>query len=214
MRIAQEIQREQEEIEVEVRDLETRGVEIEKELRGENSRNDQAVLETGGRPSASGATDRVLLEELFEIWRKITQLKKRDEELNIRQQELQLEHRHAQLKEQLDLRLSCNSKRLDPLLRLRVNFVFALFLELDKSSSDVAAEGAILNEMLEIVAKRAALRPSDPVGASTSNFEVSLDDNLHAVVNSNNNTVYLNNVIYSTLFITVVSILVYFHFSS
>ena len=32
---------------------------------------------------------------------------------------------------------------------------------MDKSSSDVAAEGAILNEMLEIVAKRAALRPSD-----------------------------------------------------
>lgn len=97
---------------MEVRDLETRGVEIEKELRGENSRNDQAVPEMVGRPSASGATDRVLLEELFEIWRKITQLKKRDEELNIRQQELQLEHRHAQLKEQLDLRLSCNSKRL------------------------------------------------------------------------------------------------------
>lgn len=40
--------------------------------------------------------------------------------------------------------------------------------ELDKSSSDVAAEGAILNEMLEIVAKRAALRPSDtmPHGSS------------------------------------------------
>lgn len=34
------------------------------------------------------------------------------------------------------------------------------FIELDKSSADVAAEGAILNEMLEIVAKRAALRPS------------------------------------------------------
>lgn len=38
------------------------------------------------------------------------------------------------------------------------------FLELDKSSSDVAAEGAILNEMLEIVAKRAALRASDAAG--------------------------------------------------
>lgn len=33
---------------------------------------------------------------------------------------------------------------------------------LDKSSSDVAAEGAILNEMLDIVAKRAALRANDP----------------------------------------------------
>lgn len=35
LRIAQEIQREQEEIEVELRDLEARGVMIEKELRGE-----------------------------------------------------------------------------------------------------------------------------------------------------------------------------------
>ena len=34
-----------------------------------------------------------------------------------------------------------------------------LHVELNKSSSDVAAEGAILNEMLDIVAKRAALRP-------------------------------------------------------
>lgn len=36
--------------------------------------------------------------------------RKRDEELSIRQQELQLEHRHAQLKEELNLRLSFNSK--------------------------------------------------------------------------------------------------------
>lgn len=36
LRIAQEIQREQEEIEVELRDLEVRGVMIEKELRGED----------------------------------------------------------------------------------------------------------------------------------------------------------------------------------
>lgn len=96
---------------MEIRDLETRGVEIEKELRGENGRDPPVPdASTGGRLPASGVTDRVLLEELFEIWRKITQFKKRDEELNIRQQELQLEHRHAQLKEQLDLRLSCSSK--------------------------------------------------------------------------------------------------------
>jgi len=37
-------------------------------------------------------------------------LRKRDEELTIRQQELQLEYRHAQLKEELNLRLSCNSE--------------------------------------------------------------------------------------------------------
>lgn len=39
---------------------------------------------------------------------------------------------------------------------------------LDKSSSDVAAEGAILNEMLDIVAKRAALRANDPQHGTNS----------------------------------------------
>lgn len=36
--------------------------------------------------------------------------RKRDDELGIRQQELKLEHRHAQLKEQLNTRLSCSSE--------------------------------------------------------------------------------------------------------
>lgn len=46
------------------------------------------------------------------------------------------------------------------------------FVEIDKSSADVAAEGAILNEMLEIVKKRAALRPSDTMVGSDG-YEVS-----------------------------------------
>lgn len=46
---------------------------------------------------------------------------------------------------------------------------------LDKSSSDVAAEGAILNEMLDIVAKRAALRANDPQhGLNSIESDVSL----------------------------------------
>lgn len=44
LRIAQEIQREQEEIEVELRDLEVRGVMIEKELRGEDQLPDLWVV--------------------------------------------------------------------------------------------------------------------------------------------------------------------------
>lgn len=36
--------------------------------------------------------------------------RKRDDELGIRQQELKLEHRHAQLKDQLNTRLSCSSE--------------------------------------------------------------------------------------------------------
>lgn len=133
LRIAQEIQREQEEIEVKIKDLETRGVEIEKELRGESESLEKNIENLG-------ANDEGLVKEWLELMRSITRHKVRDEELTIRQQELQLEHRHAQLKEELNMRLSCS--------------------KLDKNSSDVAAEGAILNEMLEIVAKRQALRPS------------------------------------------------------
>ncbi|XP_059612918.1 F-actin-monooxygenase Mical isoform X2 [Phlebotomus argentipes] len=136
LRIAQEIQREQEEIEVQIKELEARGVIIEKVLRGEGSFGEYFNVN-----DPSGTSDEKYLKELLEIWRNITQLKKRDQELGIREQELKLEHRHAQLKEQLNMRLSCS--------------------KLDKSSADVAAEGAILNEMLEIVAKRAALRPTD-----------------------------------------------------
>ena len=108
LRIAQEIKREQDEIDLKIKDLETRGVEIEKYLRGEGQNIEQ--LNESSLSSHVGASDEELLKELLDIWRSITQLKKRDEELIIRQQELQLEHRHAQLKEELSIRLSCSSK--------------------------------------------------------------------------------------------------------
>lgn len=41
-----------------------------------------------------------------------------------------------------------------------VDYLLFYPIELDKNSADIAAEGAILNEMLDIVARRAALRPS------------------------------------------------------
>lgn len=125
-------------------------------LRGEGQNLDQL---NESSLSSIGSTDEDLLKELLDIWRNITQLKKRDEELIIRQQELQLEHRHAQLKEELSLRLSCSSKCTSFGLCSHSHDVSSL--ELDKSAQDVAAEGAILSEMLEIVAKRAALRPSE-----------------------------------------------------
>lgn len=76
-------------------------------LRGEGKKMDQL---NESSLSSIGSSDEDLLKELLEIWQNITQLKKRDEELIIRQQELQLEHRHAQLKEELSVRLSCSSK--------------------------------------------------------------------------------------------------------
>lgn len=48
-----------------------------------------------------------------------------------------------------------------------------LKIELNKSSSDVAAEGAILNEMLDIVAKRAALRTNDSAQGTGLESDVS-----------------------------------------
>lgn len=66
LRIAQEIQREQEEIEVKIKELEARGVQIEKTLRGE-----EPPLEMG----SVGANDERLLKDLLEIWRNITALK-------------------------------------------------------------------------------------------------------------------------------------------
>ena len=49
-----------------------------------------------------------------------------------------------------------------------------LILELDKSAQDVAAEGAILSEMLEIVSKRAALRPTEYPSTSLNSENISL----------------------------------------
>ena len=104
LRIAQEIQREQAEIDVKIKDLETRGVAIEKELRGESE-----ALRQHGPAANLGANDEGLVKEWLEIMSSITRLKVRDDELSIRQQELQLEHRHAQLKEELNMRLSYGS---------------------------------------------------------------------------------------------------------
>lgn len=62
------------------------------------------------------------------------------------------------------------------------NIFFLSYLELDKSSSDVAAEGAILNEMLDIVAKRAALRSHE----NTMDCDVSVvNSKAHSINRSN-----------------------------
>lgn len=55
----------------------------------------------------------------------------------------------------------------------RVYSKIAPNLGLDKSTSDVAAEGAILNEMLDIVAKRAALRSNESQQSTSLNSDVS-----------------------------------------
>lgn len=69
LRIDQEIQREQEEIEVKIKELEARGVLIEKALRGEGEEL------TAQDPSYSKeANEKRHFKELPELWRNITQL--------------------------------------------------------------------------------------------------------------------------------------------
>lgn len=70
LRIAQEIQREQEEIEVKIKELEARGVLIEKALGGEGEE-----LLAQDPTYSMGANDERLLKELLELWRNITHLK-------------------------------------------------------------------------------------------------------------------------------------------
>lgn len=94
--MAQEIQRKLEETEVKTRELETRGVLVEKALRGEDSKE-------------CYKDESELLQEWFDLMRDRTELRRYEKELMIRAQELELEDRHARLQHELRERLE-NSK--------------------------------------------------------------------------------------------------------
>lgn len=121
-RMAQEIQRKLEETDVKTRELELRGVTIEKTLRGECESTNQ--------------DETVLLKEWFDLMKDITELRRYERELMVRAQELELEDRHARLQHDLKERLSN---------------------ELKKSEKDIETESSIIQEMLDIVAKRDSL---------------------------------------------------------
>ncbi|XP_019762835.2 F-actin-monooxygenase MICAL3 [Dendroctonus ponderosae] len=122
-RMAQEIQRKLEETEVKTRELEQRGVEIEKALRGED-----------GGVNVKDESD--LLQEWFDLMRDRTELRRYEKELMVRAQEVELEDRHSRL--QLELRERIGIKE-------------------HKTEEDLKSEQSIINEMMDIVAKRDAL---------------------------------------------------------
>lgn len=97
-RMAQEIQRKLEETEVKTRELEERGVVIEKALRGEDTSKGKLKHESE------------YLQEWFDIMRDRTELRRYEKELMIRAQELELEDRHARLQHQLRKRLKEGNK--------------------------------------------------------------------------------------------------------
>lgn len=96
LRIAQEIQRKLEETEVKQRDLEYRGVSVEKALRGEGDN--------------SGKDESLLFGEWFDLMRERTELRRYEKELLVRAQEVQLEDRHERLEHELRERLADDGK--------------------------------------------------------------------------------------------------------
>lgn len=87
--MAQEIQRKLEETDVKAKELEEKGVIIEKALRGEGSSKENS------RDEAE------LLKEWFDLLRDITDLRRYEKELNVRAQELELEDRYARLQHEI-----------------------------------------------------------------------------------------------------------------
>ncbi|KAK7790107.1 hypothetical protein R5R35_007081 [Gryllus longicercus] len=86
----------------------------------------------------AGAVDEAeLLREWFELVRERSELRRYEHELVVRAEELQLEDRHARLQQELRDRLANDDS--------------------NKTSEDVAKEGQILGEMLEIVERRDSL---------------------------------------------------------
>ncbi|XP_058793152.1 F-actin-monooxygenase Mical [Phymastichus coffea] len=97
LRMAQEIQRKLEETEVKQRELEGRGVSVEKALRGEGECSDREETD--------------LLREWFDLMRERTELRRYEKELLVRAQEVQLEDRHERLQQELRERLADDDEK-------------------------------------------------------------------------------------------------------
>ncbi|GFS17477.1 [F-actin]-methionine sulfoxide oxidase MICAL2 [Elysia marginata] len=120
LRMAQEIQRQLEEVEVRQRDLENRGIAVEKALRGDGPEED--------------VDEGALMSEWFTLVHEKNALLRYESELNVRAKELELEDRQARL--ELDFR---ERSRLP---------------ESSKTDSEIAAEGKLLDELLDVVEQR------------------------------------------------------------
>ncbi|XP_068242855.1 F-actin-monooxygenase Mical isoform X2 [Palaemon carinicauda] len=96
LRMAQEIQRQLEECEVKTRELEERGVAVEKALRGENG--------GGSRDEAE------LISDWFSMVHEKNALVRWEQELMVRAKELELEDRHVRLEHELRHRMALSER--------------------------------------------------------------------------------------------------------
>jgi len=131
LRMAQEIQRQLEEVEVRQRELEERGIQVEKALRGDGPDED--------------LDESQLMSEWFSLVHEKNALLRYESELNVRAKELELEDRQARL--ELDFRERSrlpDKKPLGPSNRSKS----------EKSEVEIAAEGHLLEELLDVVEQR------------------------------------------------------------
>ncbi|XP_012938607.1 protein-methionine sulfoxide oxidase mical3b [Aplysia californica] len=134
LRMAQEIQRQLEEVEVRQRELEERGITVEKALRGDGA--DEDVDESQ------------LMSEWFTLVHEKNALLRYESELNVRAKELELEDRQARL--ELDFRE--RSRQPD-----KSGVGIRRPIKSKKSEVDIAAEGQLLEELLDVVEQRNTL---------------------------------------------------------
>ncbi|XP_059153847.1 protein-methionine sulfoxide oxidase mical3a-like isoform X1 [Physella acuta] len=134
LRMAQEIQRQLEEVEVRQRELEERGITVEKALRGDG-------------PDGDSVDESQLMSEWFSLVHEKNALLRYESELNVRAKELELEDRQARLEHDFRerLRQPANGGLQDESKKG------------SKTDSDLVVEGSLLDELLDVVEQRNTL---------------------------------------------------------
>ncbi|XP_009955929.1 PREDICTED: protein-methionine sulfoxide oxidase MICAL3 isoform X1 [Leptosomus discolor] len=170
---AQIIQRQLEQVEEKQRQLEERGVAVEKALRGE------AVEPNAGTPRRRPLSfcpccahegmgkkdDPKLMQEWFKLVQEKNALVRYESELMIFARELELEDRQSRLQQELRERMAVEGEKRKEhfidctclFLALRVLIVFDIFVDHLKTDEELSEEKRILNEMLEVVEQRDSL---------------------------------------------------------
>ncbi|NXV76707.1 MICA3 monooxygenase, partial [Atlantisia rogersi] len=148
---AQIIQRQLEQVEEKQRQLEERGVAVEKALRGEAGMGKK--------------DDPKLMQEWFKLVQEKNALVRYESELMIFARELELEDRQSRLQQELRERMAVEGKSTREhfvgctcvFLALCVLMVFDVFVDHLKTDEELSEEKRILNEMLEVVEQRDSL---------------------------------------------------------
>ena len=102
--MAQDIQRQLEEVEVKIREFEEQGVYLEQLIRGEIPNETAPSTPINGINDAD-CTHTALFKQWFNVMRQLSELKQREKELVVQTHELELDDQHARLQQDLHFRL-------------------------------------------------------------------------------------------------------------